>query len=63
MKNMKRFMQGWILIGFIGIGCLVSAQQSTIDLRDSTSTRSQVIVIRCECECDSIQKSDTLHYL
>ena len=38
----------------------VQAQRSLVDLRDSTSTKSKVIIIRCDCSCDTIPKIDSL---
>jgi hypothetical protein len=36
------------------------AQRSPVDLRDSTETKSNVIIIRCDCTCDTIPKIDSL---
>ena len=36
--------------------------RSLVDLRDSTNTKSNVIIINCDCKCDTVPKtkSDTI---
>ena len=61
-KNILVFVCVYILtICVVGV---IKAQKSLVDLRDSTSTKNAVIIISCDCSCDTTKTTkDSIPYL
>jgi hypothetical protein len=50
-----------LIIFFSGLLCLtMCSQRSPVDLRDSNDVKSNVIIIKCDCTCDTVPKMDTI---
>jgi hypothetical protein len=67
MKNRKYNIDSFGLTRIIITATLVllfllfSSQRSPVDLRDSTEiNRIRVIIVECECTCDTIPNIDTI---
>ena len=53
-------MRELVFILLLSIMTTSSGQRSLVDLRDSTNVKRHVIIISCECSCDTIPKIDSL---
>ena len=51
--NRKVFLIGLLIVLF-----LTTSQRSPVDLRDSTAKSSLIIIIECECSCDTLPESN-----